>query len=196
MKYSQNDEEQYILNYFKGKTGKFVDIGAYDVFRFSNTRALYELGWHGVLVEPAPKNYAAIADHYKYAIRMTVLNIAVGAVTGDVDFYESNGDAVGTTDAAHMEKWGAVGVQYEKIRVAQVGAAEFADQRLRGCDFLSIDTESTNFELFEAMPEWVWQEIKMLCIEHDGRHEEITASLAPYGFTERYTNAENIILAK
>lgn len=44
--YSQNNEQQVIIDYFSkntsGNGGRFIDIGAFDPFKFSNTRALYE----------------------------------------------------------------------------------------------------------------------------------------------------------
>ena len=52
--YSQNQEEQYILNHFKDKQGTFLDLGAYDGKELSNTRALVEQGWAGCCVEPHP----------------------------------------------------------------------------------------------------------------------------------------------
>lgn len=194
--YSQNDEEKFILEYFEGVTGKFVDIGAYDVFRFSNTRALFERGWSGLLVEPAPKNYKAIADHYKDEPGITVLNIAVGDPEGTIDFYESDGDAVGTTDISHKEKWGAAGVKYEKIQVEQMGVENFFNQYGRGVDFLSIDTESTNIQLFRAIPDWVLDRARMICIEHDGNNVEISERLTPFGFNTVHFNPENLLLSK
>ena len=53
--YSQRDEEKYILEAFDGKTdGRFLDIGAWHPTVFSNTRALIEMGWSGVMIEPSP----------------------------------------------------------------------------------------------------------------------------------------------
>jgi len=52
--YSQNLEQNYILEYFKDRRGTFIDIGANDGLTLSNTRALVELGWRGVFVEPSP----------------------------------------------------------------------------------------------------------------------------------------------
>lgn len=198
MKYSQSDEQLFIDSYFANYTsGKYIDIGAYDVYRFSNTRSLYETGkWSGVLVEPQPENYKAIADHYKDDDRITVLNVAVGETTGEIDFYESNGDAVGTTEIEHMEKWGAAGVKYTKIKVLQVSVEAFMGLYCKDVDFISIDTESTNINLFRKIPDWVWSQISMLCIEHDGHFQEIEDKLSPFGFTTLYVNAENIILAK
>lgn len=197
MKFTQNNEQDFIDSYFFDKpNGRFVDIGAYHIERFSNTRSLYLAGWGGVLVEPQPENFKAIYDHYKDDPKIQVLNVAVGEPAGEIDFYESNGDAVGTTDEAHMKKWGDVGVQYSKIKVKQVGVADFFNQYCKDVDFLSIDTEATNMNLFRNVPDFVWEQIQMLCIEHDTFQEEIEGKLAPFGFYAIHVNSENIILAK
>ena len=63
--YSQNQEEKYILDYFASQSnGAFLEIGAFDPIRFSNTRALFEKGWHGTMVEPSPKCMPRIKDVY------------------------------------------------------------------------------------------------------------------------------------
>lgn len=196
-KYSQNDEQLFILEYFgRNEGGKFIDIGAYDPFRFSNTRALFEKGWRGVLVEPQPENYKTIADHYQDERAIQVLNVAIGERSGEIDFYESGGDAVGTTDEDHMQKWKEGGVKYSKIKVQQLAVVDFADQYCRDADFISIDTEATNMVVFDNMPDYVWQQIKAVVIEHDNHQHEIERKLATFGFTTLYTNAENILLAK
>lgn len=195
--YSQSSEQLFILDVFEDQpAGKFIDIGAYDIERFSNTRALYLKGWSGVLVEPQPANYTAIAEHYKDEPRIEVLNVAIGETTGEIDFYESNGDAVGTTDEDHMKKWKDGGVQYSKIKVKQISVFDFMHEYCFDVDFISIDTEATNMTVFRNIEDWVWKQIKMLCIEHDGCHEEIEKKLSEFGFAKLYLNAENIIMAK
>jgi FkbM family methyltransferase len=197
MKFSQSDEENFILFQYKDKpNGKFIDIGAYHVERFSNTRALYLAGWSGILIEPSPKNYQAIADHYKDEERITVLNVAIGKETGEIDFYESDGDAVSTSEIDHMKKWGAAGVKYKKIKVLQLAVEAFMTIYCKDVDFLSIDTEATNMEVFRCIPNFVWEQISMLCIEHDQHQHEIEDKLSQFGFNTLYVNAENIILAK
>lgn len=43
--YSQNNEEEIIIKHLSNiHNGKFVEIGSYDPFKFSNTRKLVELG--------------------------------------------------------------------------------------------------------------------------------------------------------
>lgn len=196
--FSQNSEELFILDYFeKQEKGRFIDIGAYDIERFSNVRALYLKGnWGGVLVEPQPENYAAIAEHYKDDPKIEVLNVAIGEKSGEIDFYESNGDAVGTTDEEHMKKWKDGGVQYTKIKVKQLSVFEFMHEYCHDVDFMSIDTEATNIIVFRNIEDWVWKQIRMICIEHDQHQQEIEEKLTTFGFTKLYENAENIIMAK
>lgn len=195
--YSQNSEEAVILDHFKNKpTGKFIDIGAFHVEKFSNVRALYLAGWKGVLVEPAPSNYQAIADHYAEDKEITVLNVAIGETNGEIDFYDCGGDAISTTDEKHKAKWAAAGVKYTQIKVPQMSVVDFFNEYGKGADFLSIDTEATNMVVFNNVPDWVWQEIKMVCIEHDTHQEEIEEKLNTFGFITLYVNAENIIMAK
>jgi FkbM family methyltransferase len=196
MSYSQNQEEKYITEYFQNKTGKFIDIGAYDVFRLSNTRKLFELGWCGILVEADPTNYKAIADYYKDEPRIEVLQTAIGISNEDLVFYTSGGDAVSTSDVNHKTKWEKGGVNYNQITVPQLHILEFLEQHGKDTDFISIDTEATNMDIFRAIPEWFWNQISMLCIEHDNCVVEIVSKLESFGFQTKYLNAENIILAK
>jgi len=50
--YSQNNEQQVILDYFgEHYIGTFLDLGCNDGQTFSNTRALALNGWSGVLVD-------------------------------------------------------------------------------------------------------------------------------------------------
>ena len=195
--YSQNNEEEIILNYFKDKTAKFIDIGAYDVFRLSNTRALVEKGWQGVLVEADPINYKSIAEFYKDDLNINVLNFAVGNSNEDLEFFSSGGDAVSTSVPEHVEKWKDAGVKFESTMVKQVHVSDFIDAFGHDVKFISIDTEATNMTIFNAVPDWFWQQIDMLCIEHDNCIVEIVSKLAPFGLTKTLLiNAENLILAR
>ena len=62
--FTQRDEEKYILEFFKGNTGRFLDIGAANGECFSTTRALALLGWSGVCVEPSPTVLPALRTLY------------------------------------------------------------------------------------------------------------------------------------
>ena len=72
--YSQKGEDAVILTAFpKGHTGFFIDVGALDGKRFSNTYALEERGWTGICVEAHP-TYAALAK--KNRPKSIVINAA------------------------------------------------------------------------------------------------------------------------
>ena len=53
LSFSQEGED-LILNRFLGKKEKgfYVDIGAHDPKRFSNTNIFYERGWTGINIDP------------------------------------------------------------------------------------------------------------------------------------------------
>lgn len=75
-RYSQNDEEDVIVQYFArmehehnqkrpdGSPRRFLDVGAHDGMTFSNSRRLAELGWGGWLIEPGKAAYAKLATLY------------------------------------------------------------------------------------------------------------------------------------
>lgn len=193
--YSQNSEEQYITEYFAGRVGKFIDIGAFNAFQFSNTRALYEAGWSGVMVEPVEKLANGIKEVYRDEPRIEVLQMAIGLSNEPLTLHVCE-DAVSTTNAEWRDTWANAGVQYTEQQVPQMHIGAFLDQFGQGCTFISIDTEKTNIELFRAIPDWFFKQIDMLCIEHDGLEKEVEARMQPFGFKRLYFNAENIILAK
>lgn len=55
LSYSQEGEDVLLERIFrKFETGFYVDIGAHDPIRFSNTYLLYNLGWKGLNIDPRP----------------------------------------------------------------------------------------------------------------------------------------------
>lgn len=65
--HSQFQEDKWILENLKPDVGTYCEVGAYDGVLSSNTIALEDLGWEGVLVEADPH----LADHcliYRKAI--------------------------------------------------------------------------------------------------------------------------------
>jgi FkbM family methyltransferase len=195
--YSQNNEEKFIIDYFKNKpSGKFIDVGAFHPFKFSNTRKLIEIGWHGVCVEPSPKCFANFITEYSENHNIVLLNVGLAEASGEFDFYEANGDAISTTVLSHKAKWEAAGVNYTPIKVPMVAVGEFEKSYCQDADFLNIDVESSNYEIFSLFSDLFLSSLRMICIEHDNRFEEIRNRMFMLGFSEIAINGENIILAK
>lgn len=65
MFYAQQKEDEFLWNgLWEGKTdGTFVDIGANDGVRFSNTYFFEQKGWTGICVEPNPETFRKLRQN-------------------------------------------------------------------------------------------------------------------------------------
>lgn len=201
MSHSQNNEEQVILDYFKGHVGTFIDIGANDGITFSNTRALAERSWKGILIEPDPdafKRADALYEFYKGIYRY---NYAIGNYNGKKILQKSSsllktGDTglVSTFYASEMERFKSA-VQYTPIEV-QIYTWRTALNRwaIRKFDFISMDCEGAELEI---LPDIDLTDTKMICIEWNGV-PKLKTEYEKYlnGFKLIYTSAENLIYAR
>jgi FkbM family methyltransferase len=215
MNYSQNSEQDIILNYFSDRKGTFLDLGANDGVTLSNTRALAEIGWSGVLVEASPKAYAKLKDNYA-SLKVTShpgtpdkphisnfdrYNIAIGTTNGIMKFKES-GTLLGSGDVAlvstfhdsEMDRFKSV-VEYEEIEVKCLTWKAF----MEGCpvkyfDFISMDIEGSELDV---LPHMDLSNTLMICIEWNSK-EDLKREYEKYlyGFKLIYTSAENLIYAR
>ncbi len=198
-KYSQNSEQDYILEYFNNNANglKYIEIGGYNPFKFSNTRALYELNASGVVVEPSPVCMKAFEKEYSNEPRITLVQAAITDNDGVITLYESGGDAVSSTDISHKQKWeNGSKVKYTEITVKAISMATFLKEYGENVDFINIDVEGTNMQLFNLIPDWFFNRLKMICIEHDGNNIEMENKLKTFGFIKIHFNGENLIMAK
>ena len=195
--YSQNDEERVILEYFAGKTdGRFVDVGAWSGATFSNVWALMELGWSGVMVEPSPRAFADLMTNTKpFAERVTLYNVALNAMGGLMPFYDSSGDAVSSLSSVHRDKWEKSVEPMRPIVINALSSALFWNGMEHQAEFINLDVEGLNLELFAMLP-WHWDQLKMICVEHDRQDNTMTADAAPLGFKAHYRTKENLILVR
>jgi len=191
--YSQNNEEEVILNYFKDFKGRFLDIGAWDGKTFSNTHALANLGWSGVCLEPSPTSCKALKELYKDNKKIVCLEIGLssGQETSRKDFYDSNGDAISTTEIEHTKKWGNVTFNKISIEIMPIDRImmAFGDHY----DMVNLDVESTNIEMLYTLP-LDRMGVKLICVEYDGNPDAVINYCN--GFKEISRNGENIIMAR
>ena len=195
--YSQNNEQQFITDYFQGKVGIFMDIGGYNPFKFSNTRKLYELGWSGIYVEPSPICFSSFVKEYENEPRIELINKAVVSTDEkEITLYEANGDAVSTSNNGHRDKWLTAGVKYAPISVPAMHIKDLITPYKGQINFLSIDVEASNYDLFMSIPNDFLITLDMLCIEHDNWHQVIQSTMEQLGFKKIMQNGENIIMVK
>lgn len=201
MNYSQNKEQEVILNYFNGEIGTFLDIGANDGVTLSNTRALALMGWRGVLVDASPKAFARLQANYPDQLNFHLYNLALGSVNGIAKFNES-GPLLGTDDVAlvstfnqsEMDRFKSA-VTYETVEAKCLTWSAF----LSGCpvkefDFISIDIEGNEMDVLPYMD---LSQTRLICIEFNGK-EDLQREYEKYlaGFKLIYTSAENLIYGR
>lgn len=200
--YSQNKEQDVILEYFHDFKGCFIDIGANDGSTFSNTRALAELGWDGVLVEPSPKAFKKLKKLYQTIPgEFYLFDVALGTSDGKVTFYES-GNLVGPDDVAlvsslletETKRFDKV-TSYSKIEVKCFTWNTFVKRlQIPHFDFISIDIEGLEIDVLRQID---LSKTKMVCIETNGdmlKKLELTKILPDFKII--YTSGENLIFAR
>ena len=197
MSYSQNGEEAVILEYFSGRTspGRFLDVGAYTGVELSNTRALAELGWSGVLLEPSPNNFTALQRNYAGRSGFDLLSVGLGIERKLVRFHDCT-DAVSTTEEENRKLWAEKGgVTFAPIWIHTIRWRDLFEMFPGPFDFVTIDTEGTSVDLFydfaieAARP-------AMICVEHDGEPnaKAMTRYARPFQYSELYYDGNNLIL--
>ena len=190
--YSQQGEQQIILRFFtehkQHYSRYFVDAGAFDGIVGSNSRALFELGWSGLVIEPNPRSFARLAALYKDEPRVTCVNLALSNrhETG-VEMLFSIGPA-GTKEADQW-KYGQVstlhgafaeefrrdhGYQYAPSRVDLATLAELmiAHQTPPDLGFMSIDCEGEDLNVLQSFDLNHFHP-RLLCVECDDRSRHV-----------------------
>jgi len=195
--FTQRDEERYIQRFFKGIKGRFLDIGAYDGKCFSTTHRLALQGWEGICIEPSPSVFPALERLYRNNSKIRTLEYAVADVTGKVDFYDSDGDMVSSTSMAHVKLWiEKAGCTFKKIKVNSLSVLGLFELVGYNFDFISLDVEGTNLDIFSQFPFVKLEKTKMICVEFDFQSEEMLKIAAPFGFSIFHRTAENILLTR
>lgn len=197
--YSQNREEEIIVGLLNAekKVGHFLDVGAYDGKTFSNTLRLVELGWSGVCIEPSPTVFPALLKLHADNERVALVNAAVAPQNGFLEFWDSGGDAISTTDAAHREKWKAgYHAKFSKLMVYTITFNDLFTQFGTLFDFINLDVEGVSADMFMLLPLQSLEHCRVICIEHDGKLQEIQAHASRFGFQYVWHSGENIILCR
>lgn len=201
MKYSQSKEEEVILNYFNGQTGSFLDCGANDGITFSNTRALAERGWKGVLIEPSPKAYAKLKELYNGHKGFYLYQVALGSHNGKAMLQESGPlcsandvGLVSTFVPSEMDRFKS-SVKYDPVEVKVFKWKTFLNRlTIKEFDFVSMDVEGNELQI---LPDMDLSKTRMICLEWNGK-QDLKTEYEKYltGFNLIYTSGENVIYAR
>ena len=186
--YSQSGEQRIILDYFgypdkiRGlKDPCVLDIGANDGLTFSMSRALIELGFNAVLVEPAEtpfKKLHALYDHptlitnFRYGQTIQCVQAAISSTDGPLDFYSSgthlkkgDTDLLSTTRPEELDRWKKSGEVFTKTTVRGITFATLLKETgLTRADFISIDAEGVDLAILRQI-DLTALGTRMVCVE-------------------------------
>lgn len=192
--YSQSGEQEHILAAVAGiEGGRFLDIGAWHPTVFSNTRALWESGWSGVMIEPSPEPFVGLLREYGTDPRITLICAALG-FERELATLHTTADAVSTTDTASYQRWEQAGGFYGTFLTPVITWAD-VQNRFGPFDFVSIDTEGTSVDLFIAMLKTTMFP-RCVCIEHDDRDRECDSAAFAVGYRQIFRSAENAVYVR
>lgn len=156
------------------KRGFYVDIGAFDPMKYSNTLRMNLFGWEGVNIDA---NEDSIKKFEK--ARPTDKNIyaAVTENNGTVNFFKAGKlGEVNTLSAKHRQKWQKRGIEYDAIQVPSRRLEDILDEVVpegQQIDFMSIDVEEAEMGVLNSN-NWEKYRPNNICIEiHEDSMQDV-----------------------
>lgn len=193
MSYSQNNEEQVILEACRNAEPKrFLDIGAYHPTGNSNTRALYEAGWSGIMIEPQPfaeegggpgvGGTAALIRAYYNDPRIIIIQAAVSPEPGVRPFKLDGQTSTLLTTESNF---------YVPCLTLEQIFLQFGG----GFSFVSIDAEGLSTQLAIKLLE-LTKDVRCICVECDKEPGSDSPGYVPKDLVMRYTAADYALVGQ
>ena len=150
--YSQNDEEKWIVEFYRGFVGRFLDIGSHDGISLSCTRKLFELGWGGVCVDPSPTAFVKLLSTYNKESKIEIVNCAVDIDSRIKKFYHRpEARYISTLSKEFRESWKKeMKDTYQDMYLKTITFDELLSCFGYDFHFLKIDVEGIDFEILQT----------------------------------------------
>ncbi len=203
--YSQTNEEKLVQEYFNGRKGTFLDLGANDGVTLSNTRALALAGWDGTLVEMLPVCIRKLSNTYRDRPDIQIIDKAIGPYDGFGPLYES-GDHLGKGDhgllstivKVETERWR--NTKFSKFTEGQVEYLSiptfFSMLQFDTYHFISIDIEGMDWDVLKKL-DLTGFGCEFLCVEFNNKEPgKYIEYCRQFGLTEVARNPMNLMFAK
>lgn len=164
------------------KSGYFVEFGATNGKDISNTCLLEKaFDWKGILAEPNPFWHEALRENRSAEIEVK----CVSAKSGDtLELLLTDDPEFATT--TNIERQSSKKISVETISLADMLDKYNAPETI---DFLSIDTEGSEFDILSAYDFKKNRKIKLIAVEHNFEHPkraDIHELLLKNGYTRKY----------
>jgi FkbM family methyltransferase len=209
MIYSQHNEQLIIEEFFQGRLGTFLDIGAFDGLNFSNTLRLLELGWSGILVEPAPTNFLNLEKNLKdKEIPFSQYQLINSAVVPNyfkksTVFFEAlhpngHGAAVSSFSKDWIDNFVEMSditeINPTSVKIEHV--SDFFNQVGYDFNFITIDVEGLSYELLLSVDWTKFKSLELICIEAESTPEKYIDVMSHHNFILHTYEEGNIFFKK
>jgi len=167
------------LDVFGYKTdGSFVEVGAFDGIKWSNTSCLAEAGWKGLMFEPVPEFYTQCTTRYKDNKNVDVVKCCIGDYNGETKVYL--GLSLSTTSLEMVKVFNSLdwskSVRHNEKRFIK-SEIHILDSMLEkhnwpeNFDVLVVDTEGTELQVLQGFDVDKWAP-KVAIIEAHEKHKD------------------------
>ena len=182
--YGQHRMDEFIHQNFMSKpfiNGSFLELGALDGVRFSNTKFFEDnMGFNkGVLIEPDPHSFKRLVINRP---NCECFNTVIHSSLKEVVFLKSERSPVGCIEAIASDDFkNKFHKNSQKVTLpATTLTSILAQSSIQYIDFFSLDVEGAEFECLKSMD---WEiPVGLLCVEMNQDTEGIETILHKNGF--------------
>ena len=158
---------KYIYQSYKGF---YIDIGAFDPVKGSNTKIFYDYGWSGINIDANPSSIQKFNKHRKHDIN---INIGISEHESIKPFYYfGSKDGINSFSESFITKNGQKNNVKKILKIETKTLSSILDFYLPSSmiiDFMDIDAEGLDFEVLKSN-NWVKYRPKILLVELEARN--------------------------
>jgi FkbM family methyltransferase len=152
--YSQNGEDLVLSTFLdidNIKNGFYIDVGAYQPKKFSNTYFYYKKGWNGINIDAKPGSMKLFK---KQRARDINLEVGISKEEGNLDLYIFNESAYNTFSKELADSYKSNEILFDKKVMVKTMKLESIFNKFlpinKKIDFMTIDAEGFDLEVLES----------------------------------------------
>ena len=167
--YSQEGEDLILHRILRRKArGYYVDVGAFDPKKFSNTYLFYKQGWSGINIDATP---GSMEEFRRVRPRDTNIETAISDKEEEMKFHVYSNPVYNALDRTRLLEREVESLDYLGTQVVRSTRLEkVIEQHLpkfQTIDFLSVDVEGHEISVLQSH-DWVRFRPTYLCVEERG----------------------------
>ena len=149
--YAQNFEDVILWRVLKSiRNGFYIDVGANDPEIDSVTKLFYDMGWHGINIEPMPEPFSKLQFQRERDINLACI---AASSPGEDLLYIFSGTGLSTTSKKISNEHNKnLNLEVVPTYVKADTLSNICDQYVTGeIHFLKVDVEGAEFEVLKGM---------------------------------------------